>query len=74
MWLPGLLSFTEPVRDFAAFGIMRLARKGESSIYTLADIKIRSDASYAKDYLNGKYGAIPVVELGANEENGAFGG
>ena len=48
--------------------------KGESSIYTLADIKIRSDASYAKDYLNGKYGAIPVVELGENKENEAFGG
>ena len=48
--------------------------KGEPFVYTLADIKIRSDASYAKDYLNGKYGAIPVVELGANEVNGAFGG
>lgn len=36
--------------------------KGESSLYTLADIKARSDASFAKDYLNGKYGAIPVIE------------
>lgn len=36
--------------------------KGESYIYTLADIKTRSDASFAKDYMNGKYGAIPVID------------
>lgn len=36
-------------------------KKGESSIYTLADIKVRSDASFSKDYLFGKYGAIPVI-------------
>lgn len=35
--------------------------KGESSLYTLADIKVRSDASFAKDYMAGKYGAIPVL-------------
>lgn len=35
--------------------------QGESSVYTLADIKVRSDASFAKDYLAGKYGAIPVL-------------
>lgn len=37
-------------------------RKGESSIYTLADIKARSDASFSKDYMFGKYGAIPVID------------
>ena len=35
---------------------------GVSSLYTLADIKIRSDASFSKDYLAGKYGAIPVFD------------
>lgn len=35
--------------------------KGESSLYTLADIKARSDASFSKDYMAGKYGAIPVL-------------
>ena len=33
----------------------------ESRLYTLADIKVRSDASYSKDYLLGKYGAIPLI-------------
>lgn len=37
-------------------------RKGESTIYTLADIKARSDASFSKDYMFGKYGAIPVID------------
>ena len=36
-------------------------KKGESTLYTLADIKARSDASFAKDYMAGKYGAIPVL-------------
>lgn len=36
--------------------------RGESSIYTLADIRTRSDASFSKDYLNGKYGAIPIIK------------
>lgn len=46
-------------RDEIAF--VEKNRKGESSLYTLADIKARSDASFAKDYLAGKYGAIPVL-------------
>lgn len=36
--------------------------KGESSVYTLADIKTRSDATFSKDYMNGKYGAIPIID------------
>lgn len=36
--------------------------KGESSIFTLADIKPRSDASFSKDYMFGKYGAIPIID------------
>lgn len=48
-------------------------KKGESSIYTLADIKTRSDASFSKDYLYGKYGAVPVIrdeELYMDETGG----
>jgi len=37
-------------------------KKGESFIFTLADIRPRSDASFSKDYLFGKYGAIPVID------------
>ncbi len=36
-------------------------KMGESSLYTLSDLKVRSDALYDKDYFNGKYGAIPIV-------------
>jgi len=34
----------------------------ETVLYSLADFKgIRNDASYEKDYINGKYGAIPFL-------------
>jgi AAA15 family ATPase/GTPase len=34
----------------------------ETELYSLADFKgIRNDASYEKDYINGKYGAIPFL-------------
>ena len=46
-------------RDEIAF--VEKNQKGESTLYTLADIKARSDASFAKDYMAGKYGAIPVL-------------
>ncbi|MFH1258676.1 MAG: ATP-binding protein [Elusimicrobiota bacterium] len=40
---------------------------GESSLFPLADYKIekkkiRSDATYSKDYLLGKYGAVPFID------------
>ena len=35
-------------------------QKGESSLYSLSDLKIRDDATFNKDYLQGKYGAIPI--------------
>ena len=41
---------------------------GESTINSLADFKIRSDATFQKDYLAGKYGAIPVTKKEANNE------
>jgi uncharacterized protein len=34
----------------------------ETVLYSLAGFKgIRNDASYEKDYINGKYGAIPFL-------------
>lgn len=35
---------------------------GESSLYALSDLKVREDATFSKDYLQGKYGAIPVFQ------------
>lgn len=42
-------------------------KDGSSTIYSLADykindVKVRNDATYNKDYLSGRYGAIPVLE------------
>ncbi len=34
--------------------------KGESSLYSLSDLRVRDDATFNKDYLQGKYGAIPI--------------
>jgi AAA15 family ATPase/GTPase len=34
--------------------------RGESSVYSLSDLKVRDDATFNKDYLQGKYGAIPI--------------
>jgi hypothetical protein len=35
--------------------------KGESHLYSLAEFRIRNDASFERDYIKGKYGAIPFV-------------
>jgi uncharacterized protein len=36
--------------------------RGETSLYSLNEIKgVRNDASFEKDYIKGKYGAIPFV-------------
>jgi hypothetical protein len=42
---------------------------GVSELYALSDFKVRADASYDKDYMQGRYGAVPVV----NEALGIFG-
>ena len=34
--------------------------RGESTLYALSDIKVREDATFSKEYLQGKYGAIPI--------------
>lgn len=49
-------------------------KRGESSLYSLADLKpesktVRQDATYNKDYFNGKYGAIPII-LDVNDMSG----
>lgn len=36
--------------------------EGKSSIYSLADFKVRNDKSFGKDYLGGVYGGIPVLD------------
>lgn len=57
--------------------------KGESDLYSLVEYKInqansvRNDASFSKDYLLGRYGAIPffgnlnkfIIDYGKREEN-----
>lgn len=37
-------------------------RMGESTLYALSDLKVREDATFSKDYLQGKYGAIPIFD------------
>lgn len=34
---------------------------GETDLYSLLDYKIRNDASFEKDYIAGRYGAIPFI-------------
>ncbi|MGB7606710.1 MAG: ATP-binding protein [Lutisporaceae bacterium] len=34
--------------------------QGASSLFALSDMKVREDATFSKDYLQGKYGAIPI--------------
>jgi hypothetical protein len=34
---------------------------GASHLYSLAEFKVRGDASFGKDYILGKYGAIPFI-------------
>lgn len=35
---------------------------GAASLYSLAEFKIRNDESFAKEYLGGVFGAIPILE------------
>ncbi|MCK4259778.1 MAG: ATP-binding protein [Halanaerobiales bacterium] len=51
---------------------------GATDLYSLVEYKIRKDATFNKDYLLGKYGAIPFIgnfdfvldEIEASEQNG----
>jgi uncharacterized protein len=37
------------------------SRLGESTLYSLAEYKVRNDAAYEKNYIAGRYGAIPYL-------------
>ncbi len=47
-------------RDEVAF--IDKNERGESTLYALSDLKVREDATFSKDYLQGKYGAIPIFD------------
>jgi len=34
---------------------------GATDLYSLAEYKVRNDASFEKDYIQGRYGAIPYI-------------
>jgi hypothetical protein len=34
---------------------------GATSLYSLSEIRVRKDASFGKDYILGKYGAVPFI-------------
>jgi len=36
-------------------------RQGATQLYSLAEFRVRNDASFERDYIRGKYGAIPYV-------------
>jgi uncharacterized protein len=36
-------------------------QKGASHLYSLAELKVRNDASFESDYIKGRYGAIPFL-------------
>jgi uncharacterized protein len=35
--------------------------RGASHLYSLAELKVRNDASFENDYLQGRYGAVPLL-------------
>ena len=53
-----LLNHSQFRRDEVVF--IDKNNRGESSLYALSDLKVREDATFNKDYLQGKYGAIPI--------------
>ncbi len=36
-------------------------RYGATDLYSLAEYKVRNDASFKSDYIKGRYGAIPYI-------------
>lgn len=53
-----LLNYNQFRRDEVVF--VDKNERGESTLYSLSDLKVREDATFSKDYLQGKYGAIPI--------------
>ncbi len=59
-----LMDFAHFLRDEIWF--VDRDEKGESHLYSLADFDgVRSDARLAKNYLNRRYGGVPVLEIGS---------
>ena len=59
----GLMDFSHFLRDEIWF--VDRDERGESHLYSLADFDgVRSDARLAKNYLNRRYGGVPVLEMG----------
>ncbi|MCL2035728.1 MAG: ATP-binding protein [Oscillospiraceae bacterium] len=58
-----LLNYNQFRRDEVVF--VDKNERGESSLYALSDLKVREDATFSKDYLQGKYGAIPILNYDA---------
>ena len=42
--------------------------KGESTTFSLVQLKVREDSSFNKDYISGKYGAIPIFKSALEDE------
>ena len=42
--------------------------KGESTTFSLAQLKVREDSTFNKDYISGKYGAIPIFKTALEDE------
>jgi uncharacterized protein len=38
-------------------------RYGATALYSLTEYKVRNDASFGSDYIKGKYGAIPYIQV-----------
>ena len=34
---------------------------GATALYSLAEYKVRSNAAFDRDYINGRYGATPII-------------
>ena len=45
---------------------------GPSGLRTLADLRVRSDANFSREYLEGKYGKIPAWEEEPSDEERSF--
>jgi AAA15 family ATPase/GTPase len=55
-----LLNYNQFRRDEIVF--VDKNERGESALYALSELKVREDATFSKDYLQGKYGAIPIFD------------
>lgn len=66
-----LLNYRQFRRDEIVF--VDKNERGESCLYALSDLTVREDAAFSQEYLQGKYGAIPIFdynEITGGEKNG----